>query len=154
MASQSYWGDSMSLTTYEQTDGTALNVGGLMDVEIIARYETNEKLDTADSVKFDDEKQASFRVDVSIGTMKWDVATIQHWLGGSGTSSTGVVDTSNPALFNITGTVSPADGTATNLKAEVVRCSTDEMPIFSASKDEYIQHDVSFTGQDITVTGP
>lgn len=154
MAEKSYWGDTMTLSTYQQSDGTTLNVGGLMEVEIVPRFETMEYLDTADSVKFDNEKQASFRVDVNVGVMKWDVATIQHWLGGSGSTSTSPVDTSDPALFNITGEVTPADGTATNLKAVVTRCSTDEMPVFSASKDEYIQRDVSFTGQDITVTGP
>lgn len=125
-----------------------------MEVEIIPGFDIMEYLQTADSVKFDNEKQGDFSVEVNVGIMKWDVATIQHWLGGSGTSSTSIVDTSNPALFNITGEISPADGTGTNIQAQVTRCSTDEMPVFSASKGEYIQRDVSFTGQDITVTGP
>lgn len=144
----------MQLTTFEQSDATSLNVGLLQNVEIIAAFETFEYLDSADSVKFETEKQGSFRVTVTVGAAKYDVATIQHWLGGSGASSTGLVDKSDPALFNITGEVTPTDGTATNLQAAVTRCSTDEIPIFSATMGEYIQQDVTFTGQDITVTGP
>lgn len=155
MAEKAYWGDTMQLTTFEQSDGTSLNVGLLQNVEITAGFDVMEYLYSADSVKFETEKQGEFSVNVNVGVMKWDVATIQHWLGGSGSSSTGLVDTSDPALFNITGEISPTDGTGTNLSVAVTRCSTDEMPLFSASRSEYVQWDVTFTGQDIgPVTGP
>lgn len=155
MAGKSYWGDTMQLTTFEQSDGTSLTVGLLQDVEIIPSYEVFEYLYSADSTEFETEKQGEFQVTVNVGVMEWDVATIQHWLGGSGASSTGNVDTSDPALFNITGTISPTDGTGTDLEAVVKRCSTPEMPIFSASRSEYVQWDIEFTGQTIdSVTGP
>lgn len=155
MAEKSYWADTMQLSTFQQGDGTALNVGFLQNVEIIPSFEVMEYLYSADSVKFEQEKQGEFQVQVNVGVMAWDVATLQHWLGGSGTSSTGLVDTSDPALFDITGQVSPADGSGTNLSVAVTRCSTDEMPMFSASRSEYIQWDVTFIGQDIgPVTGP
>lgn len=155
MAQKAYWGDSMQLTTFEQSDGTSLNVGYLQDVEITATFNVMERLYSADSVKFETEKQGEFAVTVSVGAMRWDTATLQHWLGGSGASSTGLVDTSDPALFNITGEISPADGTGTNLAVAVTRCSTDEMPLFAATRSEYVQWDVEFTGRDIQpLTGP
>jgi hypothetical protein len=155
MASQAYWGSTMTLSTFEQTDGTGLNVATLQNVEIIPSFDVFEYLYGADSVKFETEKQGEFSVTVNVGASKWDVATLQHWLGGSGSSSTGLVDTSDPALFNITGEISPADGSGTNLSVAVTRCSTDEMPMFSADRSEYVQWDVTFTGQDINpITGP
>lgn len=155
MAAKHYWGDTMQLTTFQQSDGTALNVATLQDVEIIPSFEVFEYLYGADSVKFQTEKQGEFQVQVNVGVSKWDVATLQHWLGGSGASSNSLVDTSDPALFNITGTISPADGSGTDLSVAVTRCSTNEMPMFSASRSEYVQWDVTFTGQDIgPVTGP
>ena len=155
MAAKAYWSDTMSLSTFEQSDGTSLNVGLLQNVEIIPSFNVMEYLYSADSVLFETEKQGEFQVQVNVGVMKFDVATLQAWLGGSGASSTGVVDTSDPALFNITGTISPTDGTGTDLSVAVLRCSTDSMPIFSASRSEYVQWDVSFIGQDIQpLTGP
>lgn len=155
MAEHAYWGDTMQLTTFEQSDGTGLNVGVLQNVEILAGFDVFEYLYGADSVKFETEKQGEFRVNVNAGVSKIDVAVIQHWLGGSGASSTSLVDTSDPALFNITGQIEPADGTGTPFSAAVTRCSTDEMPIFSASRSEFVQWDMSFTGQDVgPVTGP
>lgn len=155
MTEKSYWSDTMTLSTFEQSDGTSLNVGLLQNVEIIPSFNVMEYLYSADSVLFETEKQGEFRVEVNIGVMEWDVATIQHWLGGSGASSTGIVDTSDPALFNIQGTISPTDGTGTDLDVTVKRCSTDSIPIFSASRSEYVQWDVTFIGQDIDpLTGP
>lgn len=154
MAEKAYWGDTMTLSTYETSAGTSLNVGVLQNVEIVPAFQTMEYLYGAESVKYDTEKQGEFQVTVTVGASKWDVVTIQQFLGGSGSSSTGLVDTSDPALFNITGEVTPADGTGTNLIAQVTRCSTSEMPVFTASRNEFIQNDITFTGQDITVTGP
>ena len=155
MAAKAYWGNTMALTTFSQSDGTSLNVGYLQNVEITATFNVMERLYSADSVKFETEKQGEFAVTANVGAMQWDVATLQHWLGGSGASSTGLTDTSDPALFNIVGEITPADGSGTPLSVEVVRCSTDEMPIFAASRSEYVQWDVTFTGQDIqNLTGP
>lgn len=145
----------MALSTFEQSDGTSLNVALLQNVEVIPSFNVMEYLYSADSVLFDTEKQGEFQVEVNVGVMEWDVATTQHWLGGSGASSTGIVDTSDPALFNIQGTLSPTDGTGTNLDVAVKRCSTDSIPIFSASRSEYVQWDVTFIGRDIDpLTGP
>lgn len=155
MTAFSYWGDTMQLTTFEQSDATSLPIGLLQNVEILAGYNVFEYLYSADSVEFETEKQGEFAVTVNVGVMKMDVATLQHWLGGSGASSTGNIDTSDPALFNITGEISPTDGTGTNLAVTVERCSTDEMPLFSASRSEYVQWDITFTGKTVNpATGP
>lgn len=155
MAAKSYWGDTMTLDTFQTTAGTSLTVGLLQDVEIIAGFDVFEYLYSADSVLFDTEKQGEFNVQVNVGVMKVDTALLQQWLGGSGASSTGVVDTSDPALFDITGSITPTDGSGTDLSVAVKRCSTDEMPLFSAARSEYVQWDITFTGRDIDpLTGP
>lgn len=155
MANKAYWSDTMSLDTFQTTAGTSISVGLLQNVEIIAGFNVFEYLYSADSVLFDTEKQGEFQVTVNVGLMKVDTALLQQWLGGSGASSTGIVDTSDPALFDITGSISPTDGSGTDLSVAVKRCSTDEMPLFSANRSEYVQHDITFTGRDIDpLTGP
>lgn len=155
MAAKSYWSDTMSLDTFATSGGTSITVGLLQNVEIVAGFNVFEYLYSADSVKFETEKQGEFQVTVDVGAMKVDTALLQQWLGGSGASSTGLVDTSDPALFDITGSISPTDGSGTDLSVAVKRCSTDEMPLFSAARSEYVQWDVTFTGQDIEpLTGP
>lgn len=155
MASKSYWADTMSLDTFATSAGTSISVGLLQNVEITAGYNVMEYLYSADSVEFETEKQGEFAVTVNVGVMKVDTALLQQWLGGSGAESTGNVDTSDPALFDITGSISPTDGSGTDLSVAVKRCSTDEMPLFSASRSEYVQWDVTFTGKTIEpLTGP
>lgn len=153
MTEFAYWGDEMAITTYQTSSGTTLNIGALRGVEIIPSFQTTEVLYSADDVKFDTEAQGEFQVEVNVTAAKWDVATIQTWLGGSGTSSTSVVNTSDPTLFDITGEVTPK-GSSTNLSADVTRCHTDSMPVFSAARNEFIENDITFIGQNLTVTGP
>lgn len=151
MANQTYYGNDMALTIATSA-GTDQPVGVLKDVEIVDAVEADE-LYGAESIKREAVKQREFKVNVSVGFAKYDVSMIQQWQGGSGASSTGMVDTSDPALFKVTGEVTPTGG-GTNLKGVVTGVYFPEMPIFSASEGEYVTWEGEGVGKDITTTGP
>lgn len=155
MAEKTYWGDSMELSIFQIESGTSITVAELQQVEIIPSFQVFERLYSADSVKMASQKQGEFQVQVNIGISAWDVALLQQWLGGSGASSTGLVDTSDPQKFTIEGKIAPADGTATKTAAKVTGVTFDQMPVFTASRSEFVQKDLEGIGEDVTgVTGP
>jgi hypothetical protein len=151
MAANVYYGNEMVLSITTE-GGTSITTGVLKDVEIVAAVEHDE-LYGADSINRETIKQREFGVNVSVGHAKMDTALIQQWLGGSGASSTGMVDTADPALFEVTGEVTP-DGGGTNKKAVVSKVGFPEMPILSVSEGEYETTELDGTGASITATGP
>lgn len=151
MAENAYYGNDLTLAI-ETGAGTSLPVGALKNVEITPGFEQDD-LYGAESTKRQATKQREFSVSVSVGVAKYDVAMIQEWMGGSGSSSTGVEDTSDPALFQITGSVTPVGG-GNDLEGVVDEVRFPEMPIFSASEGEFVTEELEGTGKDLTVTGP
>lgn len=148
MAQERYFGDSMSLSM--QTEGgTDIPVGELQEVEIIVEANENEHF-SAESVKRQDVKHTE-KVPVVTATISaFDAALIQQWLGGSGASSTGLVDETDPQKFDVTGSVTPSNG-STDLEAEVVGVTFPSMPIFSASRNEYVGKEIEGRGDDINL---
>lgn len=151
MARNEYHGHDMTLSM-QTSAGTSIPVGVIHDVDIIESVEIDEQ-ESADSIKRENVKQRSYRVNVSATVGSIDVAMIHQWQGGSGASSTGMVDTGDPAQFQITGAVTPQGG-STDLQAVVEGVTFPEMPVFSASEDAWIGFDLQGTGDDITTTGP
>jgi hypothetical protein len=151
MAKNVYYGNDMTLSI--QTEGgTSIPVGVLKDVEVIAATEHDE-LYGADSTKRQTVKQREFGVDWSAGFASMDMALIQEWLGGSGSSSTSFVDTSDPQLFKIIGEVTP-DGGSTNKKAVVDNANIPDMPVISVTEGEFETTELEGRASDITATGP
>lgn len=151
MADNVYYGNEMSLTV-KTSSGTSLSVGVLKDVSIIPGVEVDE-LYGADSIKRQSVKQREFSVQVTVGVASYDVTMIQEWLGGSGSSSTSIVDTADPAQFNVIGQVTP-DGGSTDLKGDVSGVVFPEMPVFEASEGEFVTENIEGMGKNVTVTGP
>lgn len=144
-----YLGNSMTLSM-EREDATSIPIGRITGVEI--RMKANEiEYFTADQTTRDDVSHTQ-RVPVVSGTIgSWDVLMAKSWLGGSGTNSTGLVDTSDPQKFKITGSVLPKGGSS-RLEAEVIGATFPTMPIFSASLDEYIGLEIEGRGDDLNIT--
>lgn len=146
-----YFGDSMQLSIQTES-GTSITVGSLQNVGVVA--ESNEVIYySADQTTIEDRKHTEKRLVVSATIGSWDTALLQQWLGGSGASSTGLVDTADPAEFEITGEVTPSGG-GTNLKAVVSSVTFENMPMFEASRNEFLGKELDGTGSAITLTGP
>lgn len=151
MAANNYYGNDMVLSI-DTEGGTTIPVGVLKDVEISATEE-HDSLYGGDSVKRQEVKRREAGVNVSVGFAEMDMALIQQWLGGSGSTSTGFVDSSDPQLFQITGEVTPAGG-GTNKKAVVDEVDFPEMPVISVTEGEFETTELEGTGTSITATGP
>lgn len=149
MAAERYHGADATISI-QTAAGTSITVGKLQGVTITPGVEL-DKLYSADSIKRADVKQRQFEVSVEAEIAEFDVALIQQWQGGSGASSTGMVDTSDPAQFQVTGEVTPSDG-GSNLKAVVEEVVFPEMPVFSTSMEEWMTKDISGAGKDLTTT--
>lgn len=151
MATEAYWFDDATLTL-ETNEGTptSIPVAGLQEVEIIPSTSI-EQLWTGDSIKIEAQKQHEFQVDVTIGFSKWDPLFAEQWLGGGGgAEANSMTDTSDPQKFNIN-TFDPVSvGGGTTINIAVDNITFEEMPLFSASRGEYVQWDLSGVGEDIS----
>jgi hypothetical protein len=150
MSSEAYWFDDATLTLEtDESTPTSIPIAGLQEVEIIPSVSI-EQLYTGDSIKISEQKQHEFSVDVSIGFSKWDVVFAEQWLGGGGgTSANSLTDTSDPQKYSLN-TFDPVSvGGGTTINIEVSGITFEEMPLFGASRGEYVQWDLSGTGEDI-----
>lgn len=144
-----FFGDTMTLTVDTEA-GTSIPIGSLQAVEIRVEANENEYF-SADTTKRE-AVQHTERVPVVTFTVgAWDDILQQHWLGGSGTSSTGLVDTSDPQKFDIVGSVTPVGG-STKYEATVTGVTIPTLPIFSASRNEYLGEEFEGRGDDIDLT--
>jgi hypothetical protein len=150
MSAEAYWVDDATLTfETDAATATAIPIAGLQGVEIIPSVSI-EQLYTGDSIKIDAQKQHEFSVDVNITFSKWDPTFAEQWLGGGGdTSANSMTDTSDPQKFaiNTYDPVSVGGGTTINIQVDGI--TFEEMPLFAGSRGEYVEWDLSGTGEDI-----
>lgn len=143
-----YFGDSATISM-ELEGGTNIPVGNLQSIEIRVVATRNEYF-SADSAKRQDVKHTE-RVPVISATIgSWDPLLFQHYLGGSGKVSNSIEDTSDPQKYTINGSVTPSGG-STKYEAQVVGAETDDMPMFTASRNEFVGLEVEFRGDDLTI---
>jgi len=142
-----YFSDEATLSL-ETDSGTSVPIAGLQDLTVIPSVAV-EQLYTGDSIKIDAQKQHEFEVQVEIGFSKWDLTLAEEWLGGPGTTSTSMSDTNDPQKYTASGEFTSVDGSLT-YQWEVTGITFEEMPILDFSRGEFIQWDLSGTGEDLT----
>jgi len=142
-----YFADEATLTL-ETPGATSVPIAGLQDLTVIPSVAI-EQLYTGDSIKIDAQKQHEFEVQVEIGFSKWDLTLAEEWLGGSGTTGTSMSDTNDPQKYTASGEFTSVDGSLT-YQWEVTGITFEEMPILDFSRGEFIQWDLSGTGEDLT----
>lgn len=151
MASRSYHGADLSLTVTTK-DGVSITVGEIRGVNIVEQFEADDFY-SADSIKRAKTKQRNFSVLVDFDIGKFDIALIKQFHGGSGGSATqSMQDTSDTALYDVTGTVTQHEA-STDLEATVSDCRFDgELPVFSdVSHDGWMVYSGTMVGKDIRV---
>jgi len=149
MAPDAYWLDEATLdVSIPANTDTAVPVAGIQDITVIPSVSI-EKLYTGDTIKIEAQKQHEFEVQVDIGYSKWDLTIAEEWLGGEGTTSASMTDTSDPQKYQISGDFTSVDG-ATTYQWEVTGVTFEEMPLIDASRGEFIQWDLSGIGEDLT----
>lgn len=143
-----YFGNTMDLAM-EREDATSIPIGLIKSVEVRLEAEETEYFSGDSTLR--EAVAHSQRVPVINGTVgSWDVAMAKAWLGGSGTTSTGLVDTTDPQKFTLTGEVTPVGG-STKYEVECVGVTMPTLPIFSANEDEFIGLDIEGRGDDFNI---
>lgn len=144
-----FFGDTMTLTV-DLEGGTNVPIGSLQSVEVSVEANETEYF-SADTTKRE-AVQHTERVPVVTFTLgAWDDILQTNWLGGSGTSSTGLVDTSDPQKFDIVGSVTPVGG-STAYEATVTGVTIPTLPIFSASRNEFLGEEFEGRGDDLDLS--
>jgi hypothetical protein len=133
-----------------EADGdTATPVAGIQEVTLVTEM-SMEQLYTADSIKIADQMQHEAAINVEIGFSFWDGEVAAQWLDGSGgNTATSLTDTSKPQKYEISGTFQSRD-TSQEISATVTGITFESMPLFEASRGEFVQWDLSGTGEDVT----
>ena len=103
-----YFGETMTVSM--QTEGgTSIPIGKTQGLEM--RVEVTETEYFSADTTLREAVQHSEKVPVVVFRVgAWDVALHKQWLGGSGATSTGLVDSSDPQKFDITGEITPVGG--------------------------------------------
>jgi hypothetical protein len=141
-----FFSDDATLTL-KTSSGTDVPIAGIQDIEVVPSVSI-ERLYTGDSIKIDSQQQHEFEVAVDIGFSKWDLDLAKEWLGGDGTSTTTLTDTTDPQKYKITSEFTEVNDGST-YKLEVTGITFEEMPIIAVSRGEFIQWDLSGIGEDV-----
>lgn len=151
MAAQRYYGDDATLLLEDDAATPAeIPVASLKGLTITLSAE-HTKLYSGDSIIAEAEKKSQAEFPIEISVAAFDVALMQAWLSGDSTtpSTTGLTDTSDVAEFRVKGDMTSVDG-ATTTSVQVTGVTFPDLPALDMSEGEYIVHDISGSGKNIT----
>lgn len=143
-----YFGNTMDIAV-ELEGGTSITVGKVKSVEMMIEV-TETEFFSADSTLRDAVQHSEKVPTVTFSIAAWDIELHKQWLGGSGTASTGLVDTTDPQKFTITGEVTPVGGSA-KWEVEIVGVTIPTLPLFSASENEFLEEEFDGRGDDLNI---
>jgi len=150
MASLGPWyGDTATISIATES-GTSITVGMLQELEVSVEVSETEYFSADTTLR--EATQHSEKVPICrfvIG--EWDIALHKQWFGGSGTSSTGLVDTTDPQKFDITGTIKSVGG-ASSWDVDILGVTIPTLPMFTMSRDEFLNEEFQGRGDDIDIT--
>ena len=143
-----WFGDTMSLTV--EYDSTDIPIGKLQALELRVEVEETEYY-SADSTLREAVRHTEKTPIVSATVGSWDIELHKQWLGGDGTSSTGLTDTSDPQKFDIQGDLSPVDDNTQAWQVEITGVTFATLPFFSASRNEFVGLEIEGRGDDVDI---
>jgi formyltetrahydrofolate synthetase len=143
-----FFSDDATLLLQTNDTSADIPIAGIQDIEIVPSVSI-EQLYTGDSIKIDEQQQHEFEVSVDIGFSKWDLTLASEWLGGNLTTSTSMADNTDPQKYSVTSSFTEVNAGA-EYEITVTGITFEEMPIIAVSRGEFIQWDLSGTGEDIT----
>jgi hypothetical protein len=124
-------------------------VAGIRGVTLEAEFQTLEEMYTADSTKRVTVKQAQAGVPVSVEFAFFDGSFVEQWLGGESGTATSLSDTSDPALFELSGDFRNDDGSQ-KIDVEITDIYFENIPMFDGSMDEFATWGLDGSGADVT----
>ena len=150
MAAYGPWfGSTMSVSI----SSPSITIGKTQSLEMRIEVEETEYF-SADSTLRDAVRHTEKVPIVKMTLGSWDIALHKQWLGGDGTSSTGLVDDSAPQKFTIDGEVSPVDDNTQAWQVQITGVTFATLPFFSASRNEFVGLELEGRGDDVDITQP
>lgn len=149
MAAEAYALQDYTTLEMETDEGTptTIPVAGVTEAEIVPSVSI-ERLYTGDSIKIEDQLQHEFQVSVSLTVRKWDPIFVEQWLGGDGSESNTMTDTSFPQKFVLNSTfASRASNTEYNINVSGI--TFEELPVISVSNGEFGDWSLEGVGESI-----
>jgi len=142
--------DDYTTLSLQKSGGTTDVVAGITGVTVIPSVSI-EQLYTADSIKIEEQQQFEFSVEVGIDYALWDedATFLQEWMGGDGSSSSSMTDTTDPQKFEFDGEFDSVNGDRT-LSVTVSGVTFEEAPVIDTEMGEFVSRDLSGTGEDVT----
>lgn len=154
MPTDRFFGDDIANFLVD-INGTTITAGKVRDVSIMGTADHVE-LFTGDSVNRSEVKRREVGIDVEMTLVEFNEELGQYWLQGSDSTSTTINDDSNVAEFNITVEQDMTDHTGASgdesLKAVVNNTHFEEMPLLNLAEGEYNEHELSGSGDAVTLT--
>lgn len=147
MAADAYWFDEGTITVNDGTSDTA--IAGILGLTVVPQFQSVQQLYTADSVFIESQKQAQYRVQVTLEYTKFDIDAAQEWLSGDGTAGTTEVDTSTPQKFDIKAVSTSTDGSIERT-VEVTGVTFDQFPIVDGRLNEYESYNLTGVGERVS----
>ena len=134
------------------SDSADVPIGILQDVEVSMNKEVSELFGTG-SIKRKDVQQTELQVVVSGTVSAWNFDTLMTLVDYDGTANE-INDTSDMPLFTVTVKLRDTEtsyGDTDYDEIEVQNAYIEEVPI-SGSRDEWIEADLEFVGDDVKFT--
>lgn len=143
-----YWLDDYTTLELSTSGGTTDYVAGVQGVTVEPEV-SMEHLYTADSIKKETSKQHEFIANVEINYSIWDPEFVREWLGGEGSASGSMSDTSDPQEFEFSATFDSTGGDET-VEMTVTEITFESIPAFDASRGEFVEWGLTGDAGDIT----
>lgn len=161
MPSNRFFGDDIA-TFKVEIDGTEITAGKVKDATITAvadhvkLFSPDDSSSSDTTVTRDEVKRREVEVEVEFTIVQFNEELAQYWLNGGGSTSTTITDTTDVAEFDVTLEQNMTDHTGTtddeSLKAVVDNVEFPEMPLLDLAEGEYNEHQLSGTGDGVTLT--
>lgn len=150
MASYGPWFSDTATLTVEY-DSTDIPVGSLQSLEVRVEVEETEYY-SGDTTLREAVRHTEKTPVVVFEIGAWDIELHKQWLGGDGTSSTGLTDTSDPQKFDIKTTISPVDDNTQSWNVDITGVTIPTLPFFSATRNEFVGNEFEGRGDDIDIS--
>lgn len=147
--SKKWFGKTLDVTI--EQNSTGITIGVLQNVTISYSHDAVE-LDGANTVFREDVKRANVRVNVEAEYAEFDAELGRRIISGDeSTEAESITDTSDVALFTVSGEVEAADGSGEKLEVTVDEVDFGEdFPLLDVSHDEWSTQSISGTGKTVS----
>lgn len=142
---------SDTATLAVEHNSTDIPIGKLQSLEVRVEVEETEYY-SGDTTLREAVRHTEKTPVVVFEVGSWDIELHKQWLGGDGTSSTGLVDDSSPQKFDVKTTIAPVDDNTQSWNVDITGVTIPTLPFFTATRNEFVGNEFEGRGDDIDIS--